>query len=146
MLPKDFLNNLIGDWDGNYKLWLEPGVLTAESHSRATTREVLHGRFAQIEYDWSVDGEEQRGVMLLGRNGEGVYQMAWLDSWHNGDSIMFCIGGPELNVLGYYGSEDDPAGWRTEIVVPDRDHLVITAYNIWQGAEARATEARYERS
>lgn len=93
---------------------------------------MLGGRFVQLDYDWSIADDKHKGMMLIGRDGEGLYQMAWTDTFHNGESIMFCTGGPELNVLGSYGSEADPAWWRTELVMPDTDHLEITAFNIYK--------------
>jgi hypothetical protein len=40
--------------------------------------------------------------MLLGSDGDGVWHMAWIDTWHTGRSIMACKGeaGPDATMLG----------------------------------------------
>jgi Protein of unknown function (DUF1579) len=146
-LPADLVDGLTGEWHGTYGLWLEPGTPMRECETDARIEPVLDGRLLQLRYSWSFDGERQEGVALLGRNGEGVYQMAWTDSWHNGDTIMFCTGdGPEPTVTGTYAESEGPWRWRTEFAVVDEDHIVVSATNISpDGAEAKATAAAYTR-
>ena len=63
------------------------------------------------------------------------YEASWVDSFHNNTAIMFCTGNATENGFSVLGSFPDPNGgpdwgWRTEVELVDKDHLVITAYNI----------------
>lgn len=149
---RDVLSALPGTWQGEYRVWLEPTKLYTECASTLEITPVLSGRFVSGVYDWlagnteGAPGDPQEGFFLLGRNGEAEWQMAWTDSWHNGDSIMWSTGGPDLRVKGSYPTGAEPWFWRTEFEMEAADELVITAYNISPGGdEDRATEARYRR-
>jgi hypothetical protein len=86
--------------------------------------------------------------MLLGREGDNAWHMAWIDTWHTGRSIMPCKGeaGAHAGVVGSYHSGDEQWGRRTTWEIPDADHLVVTAWNITpQSEKAKATEKTYER-
>lgn len=149
---RELLESLVGRWTGTYRVWLQPSEIHTECRSSLEVTPVLGGRFVRGEYDWltgtegSAERDGQLGSFLLGRNGEAEWQMAWVDSWHNGDSIMFATGGPAPLVTGTYPTGAEPWSWRTEFDVVEPDHLVITAYNISPGGdEERATEADYRR-
>jgi len=148
MSQQDLLTALVGVWDGVYRLWLEPGVLRSESPARATIRPVLDGRYVVHDYEWADQGAPQHGTMLLGSDGDDVWPVAWIDTWHTGRSIMPCKGdaGPDATVLGSYAGGGETWGWRTTWAMPDADHLVVTAWNLSpQGQQDKATETTYER-
>jgi Protein of unknown function (DUF1579) len=148
MSQQDLLTALVGEWGGIYRLWLEPGVLRSESPARATIRPVLDGRYVVHDYGWADQGAPQHGTMLLGSDGDGVWHMAWIDTWHTGRSIMACKGeaGADATMLGSYDGGGQTWGWRTTWAMPDADHLVVMAWNLSpQGQEDKATETVYER-
>ena len=98
-MSRDLIAALVGDWSGTYRLWLEPGTLRTEGPTHCTGRTVLDGRFVALDYDWTdLDGPQQ-GSMLLGRTDEGTWQMAWVDTWHTGTSILFSVGEVDAEVL-----------------------------------------------
>jgi hypothetical protein len=104
---------------------------------------MLDGRFVALDYDWIDADGPQLGSMLLGCGEDDKWQMAWVDSWHTGTSIMFCEGGPEADVVGTYGAQ---WGWRTRFDLVSPNELVITAWNITPGGhQTKATEATYHR-
>ena len=146
--PHHFLARLAGGWTGTSKLWLEPDKLADDSPVVGTIQLILDGRFALYLYQGSIQGEVQHGLFSFGYNTLlDRYEASWLDSWHNNTAIMFCTGSAADNGFFVLGSYPDPNGgpdwgWRTEVVLVDNDHLVITAYNIPpEGGEAKATEA-----
>jgi hypothetical protein len=150
--PHHFLAQLAGGWSGNSKLWLEPDKLAGESPLVGTIQLVLDGRFALFLYQSSIDGEPQHGMFTFGFNTTlDRYECSWVDSFHNNTAIMFCVGSATDNGFSVLGSYPDSSGgpdwgWRTELQLLDKDHLVITAYNIHpEYGEAKATEATLTR-
>jgi len=150
--PHQFLSQLAGNWKGISKLWLEPDKLTDEASIVGTIQLLLDGRFALFLYQSSIEGEAQHGMFTFGYNTTiEQYEASWVDSFHNNTAIMFCVGSAVENGFSVLGSYPDPAGgpdwgWRTEVQLIDREHLIIRAYNIGpEGGEAKATEAALKR-
>ena len=147
--PHHFLSQLSGNWQGTSKLWLEPGKLAGESPIVGTIQLLLEGRFALFLYQSFIDGEAQHGMFTFGFNTTlEQYEASWVDSYHNNTAIMFCTGnekGKGFSVTGSYPSADGGPdwGWRTEVELSDKDHLIITAYNISpEGGEAKVVESK----
>jgi hypothetical protein len=139
----EILNALVGEWEGTYRLWLQPGEPRTEGPTRCTGRPVLDGRFVALDYAWTDLDGPQIGSMLLGCTDEGQWELAWVDSWHTGRSMLFSVGGPEADVLGSYAGE---WGWRTRFDVAPAGGWVVNAWNITPaGEETKATEATYRR-
>ena len=150
--PHHLLSQLAGGWSGTSKLWLEPDKLAGESPLVGNIQIILDGRFALFLYQSSIQGEPQHGMFTFGYNTTlDRYECSWLDSFHNNTAIMFCTGTATENGFSVLGGYPDPTGgpdwgWRTEVELIDKDHLVITAYNIHpEYGEAKATEARLTR-
>lgn len=144
--PHHFLAKLVGNWRGTSKLWLEPGKLADEAPVVATIQLLLEGRFALYLYQGSIEGESQHGMFTFGYNTTlEKFEASWVDSFHTGTAIMFCIGAEKENGFSVTGSYPDPTGgpdweWRTEVQLIE-DELIITAYNIApEGEEAKATK------
>jgi hypothetical protein len=147
------LRQCVGSYTGTARTWFEPGEPIDIARVKGRLKMVLGGRFLLHEYEGSFQGKPLEGIALTGFSlGEGRWQTAWIDSFHNGTRIMFSQGGPggdpqSPDVTGSYPAAPDPDwGWRTTIEVPSADRLLITHYNITpQGQEVKAVEFDYER-
>lgn len=145
--PHLFFASLAGNWTGKSKLWIEPDKLADESSVVGTVQLLLEGRYALYLYQGSIEGEPQHGMFTFGYNITlEQFEASWVDSFHTGTGIMFCIGAEKENGFAVTGSYPDPTGgpdwnWRTEVELIDSNHLIITAYNITpEGEEAKAVE------
>ena len=145
------LGQMAGEWEGTTKTWFEPDKLADESPWRGTIRLVAGGRFVMHEYEGSMQGKPLSGVAIYGYHLDpDRFEMAWVDSFHTGTSIMFFKGkneGRGYDVLGSYEAPSGPPwGWRMEIQQPEADRLIITHYNIPPDSqEAKAVETVYRR-
>lgn len=144
--------DMCGNWEGTSRTWFEPGILADESPVEGKIYQALGGLFVIHEYTASLQGKEHSGIMIIGASfPEEKFQNAWIDSFHNGTSILFSEGAMESDIYsvgGTYaaGSPDVRWGWRTTLEQPDADTLVMTMYNIPPGEqEAKAVEFTYFR-
>ncbi|MDO9087366.1 MAG: DUF1579 domain-containing protein [Anaerolineaceae bacterium] len=141
------LASLVGKWQGMTKTWFEPDKLADESPWQGEFRLVLGGRFLFYTYHGSMQGKPLEGMAMLGYNPQRQrYEMAWVDTFHNGSAIMFMHDSEKdkpFNVLGSFptGPDSPDWGWRTEITFQNNGELVITHYGItpesleWKGVE-----------
>ncbi len=151
--PHQFLGELVGGWTGKTLTWLEPDGVPRQAQTYGSIQLVLGGRFALYLYQTATEAEPQHGLFTFGYNTTlDRWEASWIDSFHNNTAIMFCVGQAKDNGFFVLGSYPDPTGgpdwsWRTEVKLLDREHLLITAYNISpEGAEARALETQLTRT
>ncbi len=150
--PHQFLAQLVGGWAGETLTWAEPEGNPSQSKTQGSIQLILDGRFVLYLYETAIDDQPQHGLFTFGYNTTlDRWEASWIDSFHNNTAIMFCTGEPKDKGFFVVGSYPDPDGgpdwnWRTEVLLVDHDHLLITAYNLSpEGAESKAVETRLRR-
>lgn len=151
------LLKMVGNWKGIYKVWFEPDSDALESEVYGNIKPILNNMFILHDYQNTIDNQTVSGLAIYGcALKHNDLQSAWIDSFHNGTSIMFSTAKNKNNVfdvMGHYtgADENDIWGWRTVIEMPTDDKLLITMYNVFPeidgnpSFEAKAVEFDYTR-
>jgi hypothetical protein len=153
MPAEALLKTLIGSWEGTCRTWFEPDKLADESRVSGVFSEMLGGRFIRHTYAGRLQGKPRHGEEWIAFNATTqTFQTSWVDDFHMNYAILFSEGRQSARGFSVRGDYDTGAnqprwGWRTEYLLEDRNHLVITAYNVdpGDGAEYKAVETRYQR-
>lgn len=148
------LSWFVGQYEGTARTWFEPGDPVDTAVVKGGLRLVLGGRFLLHEYNSTFEGKPIEGLAIIGYYlGDGHWQTAWIDSFHNGTRIMLSEGAPggdplKPDVRGVYPADLGPDwGWRTTMERPDPTRLVITHFNITpDGQEVKAVEFDYRKA
>jgi hypothetical protein len=146
------LINILGNWQATNRLWLVPDVPVRESAATAKVTSAAKGRFLNIAYTWDEAGP-QDGLLLIGQVPQSDQVSAgWVDSWHNGDRLMSCVGSltaeGAFSVKGAYPAPPGPDwGWRIDVTPGVGDETwSLTMYNITpEKDEFLAVEAVFSR-
>jgi hypothetical protein len=154
MDPLEIFSAYTGKWQGTNRLQ-NPNTNAAEdSQSKFALTPILLGKFIRADYMWDSLGKPQEGSMLIGYNKEtDETTLHWIDTWHNGNSVMVCRGKTDQNgnisVFGTFPAPPDPdRGWTIKIT-PQRDSINIVMHCVppeGKGDAFFACEANYNRS
>ncbi|MGB8193978.1 MAG: DUF1579 family protein [Chitinophagaceae bacterium] len=145
------LSQMTGEWEGTTRTYFdESKVPVDESPMHGTIKSILGGRFMLHEYQGLMQGKPFEGVAIYGHHLDSEkFQCAWVDSYHMGTGILFSEDKQDnklFSVLGSYGGGDETWGWRTDIEMPDKDHLNIISTNLTpQGEPAGGVQTNYIR-
>ncbi|MBX3050922.1 MAG: DUF1579 family protein [Caldilineaceae bacterium] len=144
------LGELLGQWRGENRLWLDPDNPPALSETTALVESIAQDKFVTLRYTWADDGNPQDGLLLLGaESDDGSVQAVWVDSWHMDRVQMQFWGavGPDgvVSVAGSYAAPPGPDwGWRIVIEPRQGDSFRLLMYNVTPEEEEQlAVEAVY---
>ena len=104
------LDPMIGEWDGVFKIWMEPNSEPMISRGTVTREWVLDGRFVKESVEATSDWGTFTGLGFIGYdNVDGQYEVAWIDSMSTGIYTETGYFDPEKKTLSMRGSHRDPA-------------------------------------
>lgn len=149
MTLSELLTPFAGAWTGSNRLWMMPGEDPEESAATANLCFSGQGKFAELRYTWSTEGDPEDGLIML-RELRGGVQLFWGDSWHTPDGFYLWNGEIKEDVITVRGSYPAPTGpdwgWRIELDLHHADRLQMRMYNITpDGQEMLAVQAVYSR-
>jgi hypothetical protein len=149
------LDQLVGDWQGEYRIRTGPDERPLVSHGTVTREWVLGGRYLKevVEADAPAsDTGPYRGLGFIGYNNvDGRYQMIWMDNMST--PIMTATGTyhPDQKILYNRSADRDPLTKRVvhtwgklHLTAPDR-HTYVSYRTDADGRTYIAFEAIMER-
>lgn len=145
------LSSFCGSFEGTARTWFDGPDPVDTSTVKGTVRSTLGGRFIIHEYEGTFQGKPLTGMAIIGKYlGQDKWQIAWIDSFHNGTRIMLSEGRSPSEKPDVYGNYPADVGadwgWRTMIEAPSGDQLLVTHFNITpDGQEVKAVEFDYRR-
>jgi hypothetical protein len=148
----DFMEGLIGRWNGTVRTWLDPAAAPVENEIGGTFRRVFDSGALLHEYRSHVGEHRSDGVALIGIDiATNRHCVSWVDTFHTGSNVMLFAADDRavedgVSLHGSYAAGDQTWGWRVSIRVAGADELRIDHFNIEPGAEeVRAIEIVYRR-
>ena len=114
-----------GLWAGPSRLWHPDPLLPRRSNGE------IDAAPGSLAYRWSVDGEDQRGTLVLAGPVLSL-RGEWQDSWHTpgGMTAHGRWDGALLCLWSTYQAGDETWGWRIEVEARDPEHLVLRMFNV----------------
>ncbi|MHC5022805.1 MAG: DUF1579 family protein [Planctomycetota bacterium] len=128
------LDQLIGEWTGEFKIQLAPGAEPMISRGTVKREWVMNGRFVRETVEAQVDEDTFEGLGYIGYNNfDGRFEAVWMD---NMSTAIYAETGtyhPDEKVLHTRGSQRDPASGRlinawSKLNVSDPDRHVLVGY------------------
>jgi len=147
----------VGSYNVSGQIWMSPGEPPMTMKATATVEMILGGRYLLQHYESSFQGEEFKGVMLMGYdNLAQQYWSLWIDSRSTGYSLS--TGTETGGVIELEGSMRDPnspkgrpyrtvirsAGAESGSAAPYAGAFTMTTYDTARdGSEVKVMELTY---
>ena len=128
------LEQFVGTWDANVKMWMAPGAPPQESTGTAENKMALGGRFLEQHYEGTFMNQPFTG---MGYTGYDLYKKQYIGTWMDsmGTSIMNSTGTADASgTMTFTGKMDDPVAKKTQpfketMRVVDNDHHVFEMWS-----------------
>ncbi len=105
----EYLNQLLGTWEGTFRMWMEPGAPAIVFGGTVTREWILDGRYIKETVESDGPMGSFRGLGFIGYNNvDGQYEFAWLENMST--AIAFGTGSydPDAKVMSFRGTHRDP--------------------------------------
>ena len=140
MATPDQFSAILGDWSGLSRLWLDPSKDPFECTKSTTARKIINDQSLELNYLWSLEGENQSGKLIITFSDDGKANASWLDSWHMAHQMMHLEGSfteSDVTLLGGYAAPPGPDwGWSIKIELNDSSQWTFKMFNITPDGES----------
>ena len=105
----EYLNQLIGTWEGTFRMWMEAGAPAMEFPGTVTREWILDGRYIRETVEANSEMGSFRGLGFIGYNNiDGQYEFAWLENMST--AISFGTGSydADAKVMMFRSTARDP--------------------------------------
>ena len=145
------LEAMVGTWDTNAKMWMDPSATPQESKGVAENKMVLGGRFLEQTFEGTMMNQPFTG---MGYTGYDLYKKQYVSTWMDsmGTMIMSATGNTDASgKLTMTGSMDDPMtgkkmDFKETVTMVDDDHQL---FEMWMpgpdGKPFKTLEIQYVR-
>jgi hypothetical protein len=104
------LNDLVGEWEGTFKVTMQPDAPPMEMEGRVKRDWVLDGRYIQEEVVCETPFGVFRGIGFVGYNNiDGEYQIIWMDNQSTAIYMETGTLDPKTMQMRTRGSQRNPA-------------------------------------
>ena len=103
------LDMLIGEWEGTFKMWMDPNMPPMEMPGTVTREWVLDGHYVRERVESPSPQGTFLGLGYLGYNNiDGQFETIWMENMAT--KIMFAAAtyDPDKKVMTFYGTDRDP--------------------------------------
>jgi hypothetical protein len=146
------LDQMAGEWEGVFKIWMEPNEAPMMSSGTVSRKWILGGRFLKEVVTATSDMGTFEGVGFIGYdNFDGQYQSVWMDSMSTAIHTETGTYHPDKKVLHLAGDHRDPVtgrlahSWgKMDLSSPDR-HVYTANSTDPDGRTYKAFEGVMER-
>ncbi|MDY7107059.1 MAG: DUF1579 family protein [Planctomycetota bacterium] len=148
----EYLNTLVGAWDGTFRIRMEPDAEPMISKGTITREWVLDGRFIREVVESNTDWGPFRAISYLGYNNvDGQYESVWMESVSTG--IYYSTGSynPDTQIMRTRATYRNPVTGKVEYSryisdLSDPDRHVFEGYMTGQdGKEYKSFHGVMER-
>lgn len=152
--PKDhrWLKQLVGEWDGNFKMYMQPDQPPAETKGTDSVR-ALGDHWVTADTRTTMMGTPFDGILSLGYDAQTKqFNGTWIDSMSGylwvykgrlndvGDTLTLETKGPSMNDL------NETTNYREVITIKDKDHRTFTSnIELEDGKWTKILEVDYRR-
>jgi hypothetical protein len=129
-----YLDSMVGQWDGLFNIYMEPGQEPMISRGTVTREWILDGRFLQETVEATSDWGTFSGLGFFGYdNVDQQYEIVWMDSMSTGIYSETGTYDAETKILKTQGTSRDPSSGRVintrgKFDMSDPDEQVYVGY------------------
>jgi hypothetical protein len=145
------LAKMIGTWDVDAKLWMDPKAPPTESKATAQFTSVYEGRYIKQDFQGDMMGMPYSGTGYEGFDrGLGVYTAVWMDSMSTGMFTQTGKASADGKTITYGGEmycpqTNGPIKARSVMTRVSDDELTYEMFVTQNGHEDKSMELHYHR-
>lgn len=144
------LGNMVGEWEGDITMWMEPGQPPQNSKGTVKYESVFDGKYIMGKFSGDMMGMPFSGMEICGYdNVKKVFFSFWIDNMGTGTMYLEGSFDEKSNTLNYSGETVGPMGNKMKVrevtTVIDKDHSKFEMFMDMGSGEMKSMEINYTR-